>query len=207
MEQAPNKATIVVYDLNAQEYIDKTPSQYQPHHRGMLEWINTGLSYLPKGGRILEVGSAITRDASYMRSKGYTVQLSDASKSLFKKLQEKGERPLLLNLLDDPIPAGYDMLFANAVAPHFTPADLKHALRKVNASLQPQQVFAFNVKRGEGEAWINEKFTQKRYSRYWQPNEVIQEVIDAGFSVVFMQKSAEGDSPSHRWINIVALKK
>lgn len=206
MEANLNKATIVVYDQNAQLYIDKTPPIHQPHHKQMLQWIDTSLELLPKNGQILEVGSGIARDARYMRGQGYHVQLSDASISLWRELKKLGENPLFLNALEDTLPVGFDMIFANAVVPHFTPNDVQNFLSKAYSTLKSGGVLAFNVKKGNGDKWINEKFTQKRYSHYWQYDDIINEVNKAGFSLKFAQRSSKGDSPTHIWINITAVK-
>lgn len=208
MEANLNKATIVVYDQNAQLYIAKTPATHQPHHKQMLEWINNSLEQLPQNGRILEIGSGIIRDATYMRARGYHVQTSDASISLWQELQNAGDfDAILLNALEDELPRGYDMFFANAVVPHFTPDDVRLFLSKVSLALPKEGILAFNVKKGIGDKWINEKFTQKRYSHYWLSEDILKEVEGAGFKIIYSQKSAKGDSPSHIWINITAVKK
>lgn len=201
----PNQITIDAYNNEAEKYINKTPHEHQDYHRPMLNWINAALDGL-KGTKVLEIGSATLRDASYIRKRGFDVQMSDASQKLVDFLKEKGETPLLLNILKDPLPKGFDLIFANAVAPHFTPADLTRFLNKITQSATPKSRLAFNLKTGTGDAWINEKFDNKRYVHYWQPVELEKLLSNYDLNVIFFDTNVIGDRPNHRWINIVVEK-
>lgn len=201
----PNQATIEAYNDEAKTYIDKTPHDYQPHHQSMLNWINTALEGLTSR-TVLEVGSATPRDARYMRNKGFVVQTSDASKQFVKSLQDSGENAILFNVLTDPVPGKYDLVIANAVAPHFTKSDLERFLNKINASLSSGGRLAFNLKGGDGEAWVNEKLLKKRFIQYWHPEDVKALLANYDFKIIFFETNAAGDLPNHHWINIVVEK-
>jgi SAM-dependent methyltransferase len=201
----PNKATIEAYNHEASTYITKTPHHYQAHHKPMLNWIDAALAQL--GGKaVLEIGSATPRDATYIRHKGYVVQTSDASEKFVDSLKSQGESAILLNALTDTIPTGYDLIFANAVAPHFTPSNLISFLKKSLLALAPGGRLAFNLKIGSGDAWINEKLAEKRFIHYWQPEEVKEILASTGCKIIFFDANASGDFPNHHWINIVIEK-
>lgn len=201
----PNKATIDAYNHEASTYITKTPHHYQTYHKPMLNWIDAALSQL--GGReVLEIGSATPRDATYIRHKGYAVQTSDASEKFVDSLQSQGESAILLNALTDTIPSGYDLIFANAVAPHFTPSNLIKFLEKSFSALSAGGRLAFNLKIGSGDAWINEKLTAKRFIHYWQPEEIKEILTGIDCKVIFFDANASGDFPNHHWVNIVIEK-
>jgi SAM-dependent methyltransferase len=201
----PNQATIEAYNSEINAYINKTPSEYRSYHRPMLNWMDTALEGL-HGITVLEVGSATPRDARYIRSKGYSVQTSDASERFVRSLKEIGEPAILFNVLTDPIPGRYDLIFANAVAPHFTRPDLIRFLDKVDSSLTPSSRLAFNLKIGDGEAWINEKFTSKRFIQYWHPDEIRDILAEYDFKTIFFESDVSGDLPNHHWMNIVLEK-
>lgn len=201
----PNQATIEAYNHEASTYITKTPHDYQPYHQPMLNWIDTALTDL-RGNDILEIGSATPRDANYIRSKGYSVQTSDASEKFVGSLKASGEPALLLNALTDTIPEGYDLIFANAVAPHFTPSNLIRFLRKTLSALPSEGRLAFNLKIGSGDDWINEKLTAKRFIHYWMPEDVKRTLVGFDCKVIFFDANASGDFPNHHWINIVIEK-
>jgi hypothetical protein len=201
----PNMATIEAYNHEALTYIAKTPHHYQTYHKPMLNWIDTALAGL-RGSMVLEIGSATLRDASYIRDKGYSVQTSDASEEFVTSLQAQNDPAILLNALTDTIPEGYDLIFANAVAPHFTPSNLVRFLEKTLAALPPEGRLAFNLKIGSGDAWINEKLTEKRFIHYWRPEDVKKILTSFDCQVIFFDANASGDFPNHHWINIVIEK-
>lgn len=203
---SPNDKTIGVYDKEASAYISKTPPTHQHYHKSMLTWIDMALAHL-SGDKVLEVGSATLRDATYIRSKGFIVTTSDASTEFVRLLREQGEKPLLLNVLSDPIPTGYNLIFANAVAPHFTASDLSRFLKKAHGTLPPHGRIAFNLKAGTGEEWVNEKLTARRFIHYWQPDDVKHFLLTQNmFKIIFFETNAKGDLPTHHWINIVVEK-
>lgn len=203
---SPNYTTIGAYNRKVDAYISTTPKTYQPHHASMLKWIDNALQQIPPAGFILEIGSGTLRDASYMRSKGYSVQCSDASIGFVEYLRNQGDNAILLDLLNDPILDPFDLVFANAVAPHFTDSDVIKAIKNTYSALPQGGVLAFNLKRGYGDAWVTEKIGEKRYMNYWQPDEIELLIKEQGFHITFMDDHAAGDLPTHTWINIVAKK-
>jgi hypothetical protein len=172
----------------------------------MLRWIDAALEDL-SGKSVLEIGSATPRDANYIRSHGMKVQTSDATSSLVEYLRTKGENALHLNILTDPLPEGYDLIFANAVAPHFTKKDILNFFDKLNRTLPVNARVAFNLKMGDSEEWINEKLHTRRFIHYWQPSDIETILKRYDFNVIFFETNASGDFPNHHWINIVLEKK
>lgn len=207
-ETSSNDQTIEAYNRNLAAYLKNTPKQYNESHTPLVRWVTTALSLLPnKDARILEFGSGPGRDAKYMRSLGYNVTCSDASSEFVKYLQRSDQDALSLNVLKDPIPTGYSMFFANSVIPHFSPSNLDVVLSKAYESLPPKGIFAFSVKQGTSEAWINEKMHDKRYVKYWQPSDIQARLSHAGFRTAYLQTDIPGDiAPNHVWSLFIAVK-
>jgi len=201
-----NDITIESYNKNATLYLKKTPQEYTAAHALLVDWIDKALALVPLGGEVLEIGSAMPRDARYMRSKGYQVTCSDAAPAFVKNLRSQGENAFQLNILKDPILNKYDMIFANAVMPHFSKNETRAILKKFYDALNPGGVIAFNLKQGEGGHWINEKMTDKRYTYYWQPSDLYSLINDSKFKIVFERDGIIGDLPHHIWIHIIAQK-
>ena len=67
--------TLNTYELNAQNYIDRTPSSIEGDYK---QYLDNFLSCVGKEAKILEIGSAVGRDADYIDSKGYSVTRTDA---------------------------------------------------------------------------------------------------------------------------------
>jgi hypothetical protein len=205
-EDEANRTTIDAYEKEAENYIRNTPDNYQPHHKPMLVWIDAAVKGL-KGNNVLEIGSATSRDAKYMRNKGFVVQTSDATKKFVNYLRQGGDNALQLNILTDPIPKGYDLIFANAVAPHFTPKDLAIFLDKTYKAIPLGGRVAFNLKIGKSESWIHEKFAAKRFIHHWEPTDVEALLTNYNFKIIFFDINPVGDLPTHHWINIVVEKR
>ena len=135
------------------------------------------------------------------------MQSSDAASNFVSYLNSLGEHALSLNILEESPEKKYDMVFANAVFPHFTAADTEIALINIYKCLNPQGILTFNVKQGEGEEWVNEKMTELRYVHYWQPYEIYEQVLKAGYDVILLEDGIDGDLPTHVWTRVIAQKR
>lgn len=201
-----NEITIEAYNNRVRDYLTNTPAAYQSHHAPLLRWIDHALLQIPAGGRIFEIGSANAREALYMRTKGYEVVCSDASQGFVEHLKKRGEPALLLNVLTDEIPKGYDLFFVNAVFPHFTEQDFIHSVKKIHTALEKGGILAFSVKQGQGDVWITEKFEQRRFIHHWDAEVLLKTLENLGFELIFMEDNIPGDLPTHTWINITVRK-
>jgi SAM-dependent methyltransferase len=204
--ESPNKLTIQAYNKNVDSYLKRTPSTYGVEHKILKEWIDNVLSYVKPHGSVLELGSATTRDADYIRSHGFEVQCSDAATGFVNHLRRMNEPAILLDIIHHPAATSYDMVFANAVFPHFTEQDTDKALGNIYKCLNPQGLVVFNVKQGEGEEWVDEKMSERRYIHYWQPYDIYDRVVAAGYEVILLEDGIEGDMPTHIWTRITAQK-
>ncbi|QQG51032.1 MAG: class I SAM-dependent methyltransferase [Candidatus Saccharibacteria bacterium] len=207
MQEDSNKITLTTYNNHTADYIRATPSS----HDGVVQqwlilWIDRALAEIKKGGHVLEIGSATPRDANYIRSKGYSVQCSDATPNFVEHLKSLGEPALTINVTEDKIEGKYDMIYANAVFPHLTDTQVDAALENIYQALNNGGVLAFNIKQGEDDEWVNEKFNDKRYINYWQPHEICDAVVHAGFTLVAVDDGVQGDLPTHVWTHIIAQK-
>ena len=196
-----NNRTIESYNGHIQEYIDGTPQEVS----GVVkEWLDKSLADLPKDARILELGSAFGRDATYLQSMGFTVECTDATPSFVDLLREQGFNARLLNAITDDLPQGLDYVLANAVLLHFTREETAQVLSKVHASLNEGGRFAFTLKEGEGEEWSEAKLGVPRYFCYWTQEQVSQYLSDAGFDDVDITGDAETKNAT--WLQVVAKK-
>jgi len=204
---SPNDATLKIYARTVDEYIANTPSVYDERHKPLIRWIDSFIEHIPEGGKVLEIGSATNRDATYMRSKGVNVICSDAVEEFVDNLKASGEDAITFNPLKDEIDGQYDAFFANAVLPHFTPEDLELCLTKIYNVLGDKGSFAFGLKQGKGKIWILEKISKERYICYWQPKDLYKLIKSIGFGIAYWETDVQGSLPSHIWTNVVVTKK
>ena len=200
-----NHTTIESYSKNTREYRLYTPQDRAGSSEIMWDWIDRTVSYMPVGSKLLEIGSATSRDAKYIRSKNIEVQCSDAAASFVQQMRLEGEEALLLNVTTDPIPAGYSAIFANAVVPHFTSSDFQIVLKKVYDALPHEGIFSFSTKVGTGEQWVTEKSVGQRFIHYWNEEELLSFVTAVGFKLLYSSTNI-GNLPNHSWINLILQK-
>jgi len=193
-----NEKTLRTYEERSREYLERTHNQVS----GSLKiWIDRALHFLPPGASILEIGSGNGRDAEYMEKAGYRVLRSDATKAFVQHLQGQGHEVKDINILQDPLPQGFDMIFADAVFLHFTPEELESVLQKVHDALKSGGILAFCVKEGTGSEWLSEKLGALRFFQNWDGPVLAEVVFGAGFEMLYL---AIDDSRHPSWILIIA---
>ncbi|MFV0485026.1 MAG: methyltransferase domain-containing protein [Candidatus Saccharimonadales bacterium] len=192
-----NDQTLKVYARHAQFYEDdtlndfnrdpkKTAKLMENHHA----FLDLSLKTIPKNGNLFEVGSGYGRDAIYIRSKGYNIQVSDAVDSFITRLQRDDFAPVKFNLITDEFTEKWQYILVNAVLVHFTKSDVVLAIKKIYDALEPSGIFAFSLKQraGGGEDWKTDIAGEKRYFSYWDIGEINQVVEDAGFEIVHIKQ-------------------
>jgi SAM-dependent methyltransferase len=201
-----NNTTLLAYSENVEAYLAHTPQDYGYTHRPLLRWMDGCIDRVPKGGKIFEIGSATGREAQYLRTGGAEVICTDAVQGFVDHLRAVNENAFLFNILKDPIEGQFDMFFANAVVPHFTPQDFHLSLVKIREALKPEGFFAFSAKQGSGEEWIREKMDSTRYIRYWKPEQLWDLATETGFRVVYLESDTRGSLPTHIWTHTIFQK-
>jgi len=200
---ATNDTTVASYEAHVQEYINGTPKDVDGQFK---EWIDKALSITDQAKPILELGSAFGRDAEYIEAKGYEVQRTDVTKSFVEYLQKQGHNAKVLNAITDELDSGYGMVFANAVFLHFTREELAPVLSKVIQSLDINGILAFSVKKGEGEAWSQDKLGAPRYFCYWQQEPLQSLVLSAGFEIIDITDAVSSSKNGQEWLHVIAKK-
>ena len=202
--QTTNAETLATYNAKVQTYIDTSPQQVD----GQLKvWIDGNLEALDKDAKILEIGSGTGKDAKYITSKGYTMQLTDASQGFIEHLQKEGFEAQMLNAIKDDLGADYDMIFADAVFLHFTESELRTVLDKVYKALKPNGRLACTLKAGEGEESTTRKMDGPRYFHFWREDKIMNLLKEVGFTDISISSDQDfrgGDRPD--WLHITAIR-
>lgn len=193
-----NEKTLQAYEINVNTYVEQTPQIVSGE---IKQWIDRALGFITKDATVLELGSGFGRDANYIQSLGYTIELTDGAASFVALLQGMGYKARVLNLLTDTIGGSYSMIFANAVLLHFSPQELKEILEKLHQSLLPSGILAFTVKQGNGQDWEHEKLNAPRYFCYWQPDSLRALLSTCGFKIEELSESSDA-----KWLRVIARK-
>jgi SAM-dependent methyltransferase len=194
----PSNKTIETYRQNFDKYVERTPRQIEGEFKA---WIDSFLSHIPQGGAILEIGSAMGRDARYFAEKGYKVLATDIIPQALEKLAAEGFETAEFDFRDAPNlewTDKFDGFFANAVLLHAPPDVFESALRNVALVLKQNGVAAFSLKTGEGEEISMEKMDAPRYFRYHTEPEVREILNKLPFEIVSTAIADNG-----KWLHVV----
>lgn len=197
-ENSYNYQTLKSYNDKTANYIQRTPQVVDGF---VKKWIDKAFTGLPKDSKILEIGSAFGRDADYIESLDFNVQRTDAAKEFVDYLNAQGKDARLLNIITDEIVGNYDVVFANAVLLHLDEQDFEGAIKKIYSALSSGGRLLMSLKKGDGSTWEDDKLGSPRFFCFWQPDQLQQALVDAGFENISIATSEE-----EKWLHVIALK-
>jgi cyclopropane fatty-acyl-phospholipid synthase-like methyltransferase len=192
------KITLITYERGVETYAKNTRGDISDSLKQYLDHI---LTQIPPGAKILEIGSATGRDATYIESRGYDITRSDAVKGFVTKMQNDGYEAIQFNVLSDVLPKTYDAIIATAVLLHMTVGQFSTALNNISVHLNTGGTLVIAVKQGEGEEYSTHKMGSKRFFKYWIPKDLEKIVENHGFTVV--ECSSLG---SKKWLTCIARR-
>lgn len=198
-----NHTTLQAYEKKAHTFVVSK----QKHVAGDLkEFIDKAFVGIPFDAAIIEIGTAAGRDADYIDSLGYSVERTDAAKSFVDRLNKRGFKARMFNILNDNFDAQYDVVFASAVFLHFTRDEMQNVLRKVYRALNPGGRVSFTVKQGEGECWSDAKLGLPRYFCFWQEQQLKDVLVSCGYEDVSITVGSSMRKNDSGWLQVIAIK-
>jgi len=200
-KDADNAETLASYAANVPGYINGTPHETVD---GVKVWLDTALAMLPKDSTILEVGAGFGRRTEYLKSLHFHATPTDAIDEFVDAMKERGHtNAYKLDLLTDKIPAGQDMILADAVLLHFNDQQAKTILAHFREALKSGGILAASIKRGTGEERVTDKLGLPRFFHYWSPDDFKQLLAESGFTIVYESLDSTGRNNS-AWFSIIA---
>lgn len=196
-----NTETLASYAANVPGYINGTPHETV---EGVKVWLDAAVAMLPKDPTILEIGAGFGRRTEYLKSLGFHATPTDAIDEFVDAMKERCHaNAYKLDLLTDKIPAGQDMILADAVLLHFSDEQTKMILANCRAALKSNGILAASIKRGKGEETVKDKLGVPRFFHYWSPEEFKRLLTEAGFRVVYESQDSSGRNNSE-WFSVIA---
>ena len=154
------------YDFNAKEYINNTINCDMSIHYEKF------IKYLPKRGKILDVGFGSGRDLIYFKSLEYEVEGIDISIEFIKNMKSQGFVVSLMSVIEMNFKNKYDGIWACASLLHIKREQLEEVFIKCINALKENGVLYCLFKYVDMEV---EK--DNRYFNYIN-EEVIKNIID-----------------------------
>ena len=185
------------YDVNAKEYIESTINCDMSFHYQKF------LKYLPKTGKILDVGFGSGRDMIYFKSLGYEVEGIDTSLEFVKNMKEKGFNVRLESACELDSKAEYDGIWACASLLHIKRDELEEVIIRCINALKENGILYCSFKYGDKEVEID-----NRYFNYINEEIVSKLLIKNNITVIEVYKTYDvrPNRNTVEWINIILEK-
>lgn len=158
---------------------------------------------LPAGARILDVGCGAGRDAAQFRGRGFRVVGIDMSYGMLQEAMRRAPGAYIAaDMAAMPFNWSiFDAVWLNASLLHLPRSAAPGVLTEIHALLKPGGILYLSLKEGQGEIW--EQREGRRFFTFYQAEEVIQLLEQAGFSLL---KSWTEPAKSFNWLNFFSRK-
>lgn len=198
----PQDTTIKTYRENFDKYVERTTQETSGEFK---QWMDSFTSHIPKGGKILEIGSASGRDARYFSSQGFEVVCTDIVPKALEKLKKEGFETSEFDFRNKPKEEwlnSFDGFFANAVLLHAPQEVFESVLSKITSILKEDGVVAFSLKTGQGEEISIEKMDAPRFFKYYAKEELEDILKKYPYEVISLSYA-----DNEKWLHVVLRKK
>ncbi len=187
--------TIAAYDQMAARYAARP---FYPLEREIGRFV----ALVGRGGLVLDVGSGPGQYARELAKRGLRVVALDLSAGMLAQARlAMTPRPLQADMRYLPFSTGVaDGCFVCASLLHLPRPYAIQALAAFRRVLRHGGVLYLGLKEGVGEEWVPEGTGSRRFV-YYQPAEVDQLLVTAGFRVTDGWVGPPGPGQHHRWIN------
>ena len=186
------------YDLNAKDYIDSTINcDMQFHYKKFLK-------YLPKTGKILDVGFGSGRDMIYFNSLGYEVDGIDISVEFVNNMKSQGFNVRLESASEINYDNEYDGIWACASLLHIKREELEQTIIKCVNALKKNGIFYCSFKYGNKEI-----VKDNRYFNYIN-EDIIKEIVgkyNLHIVELYTTNDVRIDRNNELWLNVIIQNK
>lgn len=135
--------TINYYDTHAAQYFAHT------HAADLASSWDRFLSYIPRGGRIIDIGSGSGRDMKYFSSKGYQTEGLDASAAMCQRAAQYTGLPVTHSEMQDWRPRHlYDGIWLCASLLHLTENEILKFMQTACQALTAAGIVFISAKQG-----------------------------------------------------------
>lgn len=191
--------TTATYDQIAHNYVERS-KKLDKEDLAALEYLDEFMSYLPSGGRVLDIGFGGARDSRYLQSRGFDVLGIDNAPEMVRTahLNDPEGEYVCMDFEEMKFDEEFDGAWANASVHHVPKANIPEVLGKIFTALKSGGYLYIKVRGGRGEGMQDEeKFGRsvRRYYALYKPDELSQIAESVGFKTI--KSSVERPSWTH----------
>ncbi len=194
-----NKKTLAVYQKVAKNYLNSTKLANDTYKDNIIKiekelynFIKETFKPIPKGSKVLEVGSADGKRANYIKTLGYDITASDIAEDFLNEIKANGLEPIKFNILTDEFDKKYSTIFCWRVFVHFTKTDTLKALKKSYDALENNGLIVLNLISRECKNVDNEwvdfpdiyHLGENRYFNYYSKNDMDKIIAKTNFKMI-----------------------
>lgn len=163
-------------------------------------------AHLAPGARVLDLGCGPGQDTAWLAEQGYAATGVDLSAGMLREAQRLGVTAPLVqaDLRYLPFRSGsYRGIWACASLLHLPKAQAEAAVCEMARVIHPGHIYVA-VKRGQGEAWVEDECRGRRFFAYYDPEDLRALVTGAGCTVLSLWETEDSAGRSRPWINLLA---
>ena len=157
--------------------------------------------FIPKGGRILDLGCGSGRDSKAFMNMGYQVVAMDASRELCKLASNYIGQDVTCATFQNFEPEGlFDGIWACASLLHLDRESIKMMLRKYAGRLNPNGVFYASFKYGSYSGMRNGRFFTDLQEQSLE--EILKTIPELKIVRLNISEDVRKDRASEKWLNV-----
>ena len=192
--------TLKYYTENALDFTNNT----QNIEFSFLQ--NLFLSFIPKKGKILDLGCGAGRDSKYFKQKGHVVVAVDGCPELCDIARKHIEQEVICQTFDSFIPNDYfDGIWACSSLLHLKYEDIKQTIKKYADFLNKNGCFYMSFKYGT--------FSGMRNGRYFTDlteeifKKILQTIPTLELKDLRITSDIRPNRQEEKWLNVFLIKK
>ena len=195
-----DEQTIAFYEGHPEDYFSATVSS------DLSGVYRRFLTYIPRGGFILDAGCGVGRDSSYFVSQGYDVTAFDPSPAMAVRCRDYAGVPVSIDSFSSfKSNRTFDGIWACASLLHMPADELPVTLKRLVSFLKPEGIIFASFRYGQG----SHRDTDGRFFTDMDETQakcVVSDVKDLELVELWCSTARNAAGTTLKWLNLIARR-